>query len=120
MGYGCWLMIHALWLLTVGVDAPKKGWATVFDGLYQKSRLGEKFEKVFGVRSVRGHAAIYLAIHALCCSICFAWAMLCYKYWMVHTAWCTLLFLSTVWMGAGYYMYIFTKVYTKALQKLIP
>jgi len=118
--YFVWLVLHGAWLLTVGVDAPKKGYSTIFEGLYEKNKLGEKFSKTFGVKSLRGHAAIYLAMHAFCCSLTFTWAMLCYRFWMVHTAWCVLLFISTVWMGAGYYMYIFTNVYTKALKKLIP
>jgi len=118
--YTIWITLHAAWLLSVGVDAPKGGSSTVFGELYEKHQLGQKFEKAFGVKTIRGHAAIYLAIHGACCSICFAWSMLCYRYWIVHTAWCLLVFVSSVWMGAGYYMYIFRNVYMKALRKLVP
>jgi len=118
--YLCWLVMHALWLLTCGVDAPSKGNSTVFDGLYQKHKLANKFEKWTGLKSVRAHAAIYLALHALACSICFTWSMLCYKFWLVHTVFGLVLFMSVVWVGAGYYIHIFKNGYTKALEKLLP
>merc|ERR1740121_2096756 len=118
--YCCWLVLHALWLLTCGVNAPKSGYSTVFNELYEKHKLADKFQKKSGLTSIRSHAAIYLALHAMCCSITFLWSMLCYKYWAVHTAFGIVLCLSVVWVGSGYYMYIFQSVYSKALQKLLP
>lgn len=118
--YLLWLTLHALWLLTCGVDAPKNGSATVFDGLYQKHKLGEKFRKATGCTSIRAHAAIYLALHALACSVAFTWSMLCYKFWAVHTLFGLALLCSVVWTGASHYMYMFKRSYSKALEKLVP
>merc|ERR1719330_1716172 len=43
--YCIWWVLHASWLLTSGIHAPQKGYNTVFDGLYQKHKLGEKFKR---------------------------------------------------------------------------
>merc|ERR1712113_867194 len=93
---------------------------TVFDGLYTKNKLGDKFQKKFGLTSIRSHAAIYLGLHALACSICYTWSMLCYKFWIVHTAFGLVLLMSVVWNGAGYYIDAFKGGYTNALQTLLP
>merc|ERR1712183_594469 len=64
-------------------------------------------ERKTGLTSIRAHAAIYLTLHACSCFVAFLWSMLCYKYWAVHTAYLMVLLLSVVWVGAGYYMYMF-------------
>lgn len=118
--YLAWLVLHATWLLTCGVNAPEKGYSTVFDGLYQKHKLGAKFQKATGFKGIRAHACIYLALHAAACSVAFTWSMLCYKFWAVHTLFAIVLVSSVTWIGAGYYMHMFKSQYSKALGKLIP
>jgi len=118
--YLCWLVVYAAWLLTIGIHMPSKGYATVFDGLYRAHNLGEKIRKLTGFKSLRAHVVVFLFVHALACSIAFLWSILCYKFWLVHTVFMVLLFLAISWMGAGFYMYIFTNAYTKALKKLLP
>jgi len=118
--YFFWLFFYAAWLLTIGIHAPKKGYRTVFDGFYTGNNLGPKITKLTGLKSLRSHVVVFLSVHALACSITFLWAMLCYKFWVVHTAFLVMLFLAISWMGAGFYMHIFTEVYSKALNKLIP
>lgn len=118
--YCAWLLLHSLWLLTIGVDCPKWGYETVFNDLYKKNKLADKWTKTFGTSNIRVHAAIYLAIHATCCSIAFLWAMLCYHFYWVHTMFSVLCFVSAAWYGSSYYNYLFTGIYTRALGKLIP
>lgn len=118
--YLLWLVLHALWLITIGVNCPEKGYATVFDGLYVKNKLDAKFTSLFGCSGIRWHAAIYLMIHAITCSFAFVWAVLCYRFFWLHTLWGAALYLAAAWSGAGYYNFVFTGVYARALGDLIP
>lgn len=119
--YFVWLLLHALWLLTIGVDCPSYGHETVFNSLYKKHDLASKFGKWFGCTGgVRCHAAIYLALHGVSCVVAFAWSLLCYRFFWVHTVFAAVLFISAAWAGSGYYTYLFAGIYSRALAKLIP
>merc|ERR1712110_96550 len=82
--YMAWWLLHSLWLLSVGVHCPQQGYNTVFDGLYRKMNLNKKFSKAFGLSSIRSHAAIYLAIHAIASNVTLCWSALCFHRPFVH------------------------------------
>jgi len=115
--YIIWLVIHGVWLLAVGVDCPKKGKNTVFDGLYQPNR--EFFSKHTRSDKIRAHASLYLVIHCAAVALAFVWPPLCWNVEMVHIAFGVAIFLSAVWNGASYYEYLLMKNTPKALKKLI-
>mmetsp|Transcript_2843 Transcript_2843/g.6487 ORF Transcript_2843/g.6487 Transcript_2843/m.6487 type:complete len:347 (+) Transcript_2843:40-1080(+) len=117
--YFLWLLLHALWLLSVGVDCPAKGHNTVFDDMYRKQGLGQLFEQKTGLKGIRSHAALYLLIHGSAVTFTFSWAAICFKFVIVHMLFGLALVVSAAWNGAGYYEYIFAKKYTKVVQQLL-
>lgn len=72
--YFVWWSLHTLWLLSVGVYLPDKGYDTVFGNIYIRTGLGEILKNKTGLEDIRSHAAIYLAIHAAASSFSFFWA----------------------------------------------
>jgi len=118
--YLAWWVLHSVWLLTVGVDCPGRGQDTVFGNLYEKHRLGPLFSKKTGLRGIRSHAAIYLALHCFLTLVwAYPWAAICKLSGGLHLAFGALLFVSAAWYGAGYYEYIIVRKYPKALHKII-
>lgn len=116
--YLVWLALHSAWLLSVGVDCPKRGMETVFNDLYVSKGLGPGFTRITGSTSIRKHAALYLCIHLLLVMLSFMWPMLCLKHIYVHTAFGGLIWISAVWNGASYYEYAMAKKYMKVLHGL--
>lgn len=117
--YFTWLFFHGAWLLTIGVDFPKRGWATVFDNLYGRMDLGPKFTKLTGFTTIRGHAATYLGLHCFGCQLSFLWPAWCLRLKALHVFWLVAVLTSSVWSGAGYYDFVFAKKYTMVLQELL-
>jgi len=117
--YLAWLVLHGLWLLSVGVNCPEKGHNTVFADLYSKHELGQAFERMTGFKAVRCHAALYLAIHCFAVCVMFGSAAACFKLWELHLVFALLLVVAAAWNGASYYEYIFAHKYTKVVQQLL-
>jgi hypothetical protein len=117
--YMAWLVIHGCWLLIWGVDSPKKGQETVFNGVYKGKE--KFFEKLTRSKNEKMHALAYLIIHMILTSASFfIWPPLC---WLYPITMLTIsgvgLFLSAAWNSASYYEYIVSKKYTKELHKLL-
>lgn len=117
--YLAWLVLHGVWLLTVGIHQPAKGRDTVFAGIYNKSKLGPKIQRSTGLKSLRSHAALYLVVHGLLCMLAFTWPMLCFWSPIVHTTFGIVTFASAAWSGAGYYEYVMAHRYTKVVKQLL-
>lgn len=117
--YAVWWSLHSAWLLTVGVDQPAKGRDTVFAGIYNRSKMGPKLERLTGSPSIRCHAAIYLVIHFLLCMLAFTWPLLCFWSRRAHLIFGVVVFASAAWSGAGYYEYVMARRYTKVVNQLL-
>lgn len=117
--YLIWLFLHSVWLLSVGVRCPGAGYSTVFDDLYQKHSLSNIFTEWTGLEGVRCHAALYLLLHCICCSIAFLWPLLCLRCNWAHTGFALWLVGCSTWWGAGYHDFILGKKYIRVLQQLL-
>eukprot|EP00401_Gymnodinium_catenatum_P054027 CAMPEP_0117515710 /NCGR_PEP_ID=MMETSP0784-20121206/30719_1 /TAXON_ID=39447 /ORGANISM="" /LENGTH=374 /DNA_ID=CAMNT_0005311533 /DNA_START=35 /DNA_END=1159 /DNA_ORIENTATION=- len=120
--YMAWWFLHGLWLLTIGVYLPQKGFNTVFGNIYERANLGEILSKKTGLKDIRSHAAIYLAVHWAGSSFAFFWPTAVFRNGFnipTHAVWIVVVFLSAVWNGAGHYDFIFAKKYTKVIQTLL-
>lgn len=117
--YVAWLVIHSLWLLTVGFDFPRRGVSTVFGCLYERQNLAKHFQRATGLTSLRSHAAIYLVIHCGAVQLSFLSPVICWKVVEVHTLFAVVQVVMAAWNGASYYDYHLKRKYPKAIEKVL-
>lgn len=108
--YGAWWVLYAGWLVVFGADLHTRGWSTLFAHFYEKRKLGQLFGKL-GLHGLRSHAMLYMLAHGLLSVTSFAWALLCWRVFVVHLVWVCAIILYIIWNGADYYVETVVKSY---------
>ena len=126
VGYFLWWIPYTAWLLLYGLDhsMEKTGKNTVFrDSLNKNSTmcsvlLGKKSADQKDLAN-RWVGLKYMIFHFILCHIAFLWSYLCYTQYLVHSAFCIVLFISCVHNGGVKYYKMTTKWYLKAVESIL-
>ena len=105
--YLLWWLVYGVWLLSVGCELPeRRKWRSSFGDMRPICALICKKLLGTGRDAVRCHAAAYLVVHGVMCSLALAFLpKLLYMSVEAHTAFLVVLIVSAVRQGANYYKY---------------
>ena len=79
----------------------------------------QRIERNFGVKSLSGQAFVFMLFHALIGLALFAWPLLVWRSFWLHTAFLLTMISVSVWNGSTYYVYRLAVVYEKAVAKVV-
>mmetsp|Transcript_98376 Transcript_98376/g.205171 ORF Transcript_98376/g.205171 Transcript_98376/m.205171 type:complete len:363 (-) Transcript_98376:145-1233(-) len=127
-GYTIWWVLYTIWLLTVGMKLPAKGWDTIFHDT-MRSGNGKTLYKMVGkpmseyeARKMdnsftRADAMVYMCIHATLVFASTLVALICLMNQWVHVCLCGVMTLSTIFHAANRYTFYMLQSYGRVIRQ---
>jgi len=126
--YMGWLVMYTVWLLSLGMSAPSRGYDTVFHANMQGSigsvisrKLGqtaeERAERIDANMFSRKEAMFYMMGHAVASLSAILVSLLCFKSKACHSLLCIAMVFLTIYNGASRYSFYMIHANSRTLRK---
>lgn len=125
--YAAWWIPYTMWLLSIGINMPNKGYDTIFHFTMRGSggsvvyRLMGKSKSLKQAQEnngfTRGDALVYMVVHALLSYIAMLMSLVCFLNEWLHVSICGAMILSTIFHAANRYTFYILKSYGNVIRQ---